>query len=141
MITKDELSHWLSVCEAATEKMPYSPSSLTDESTFIAIARSALPRAIARVQELERDLQAERLQLITALGEAVELEAKNERLRDHLRVSEEQNEALGDANNLAVQLAAALKAKDEACDIAANGWADSQRIAALRSIGKGGDRE
>ena len=187
MITKDELQHWLSVCDAATEgpwsncydgvPVDHSVYSDTDEdntcvattwgvahgvtpeqaqsdAAFIAIARTALPRAIARIQELESEVERLRAQIDTcgfkriheqlawALSEHDEL---NQRLAgmtgerdDERRISQEWESKHDDLQD---QLAAALKAKDEACDLAACGCPDSPRLAALRSIGKGGDRE
>lgn len=78
----------------------------------------------AEVERLRKDAQAARLETITALGEAAELEGR---------------------------LSAALAAKDEACEIALQ-WAahlrdlhgdpqDRTRITVLRSIGKDGGNE
>lgn len=128
------------------------------DSEFIAAASPDV--VIALLDEIDRlrakvaDMRSERLRAEAQLAAA---QAEIEMLRDHLRVSEEQNESLGDANVLSVQLAAALAAKDEACDLgsklhniarrarldipdpgdASNAAEIVSRIAALRTIGKG----
>ena len=161
MITKDELSHWLSVCDATSDKpwvlrrrgKEYTVldengfwvaefAEAENDARFTAVASEAFPRAIARIQELEREVVSAReatRQYSAAYDRSVE--ERHALKRQLAEVTEAKEEACEIANRLAVR-----DPLDDTCVVCQEQIVEGHecrvlhRLAALRSIGKGGDR-
>lgn len=117
MISDDQIKTWGALAAAATPG-PWEPCGASDGRCVCGLVW-ANPHVPLQGDDLEPNPTADDAAFICAARTAVPaLVSEVETLRDMLRVSEEQNEALGDANVLSVEndrLRAALR---EACDIA-----------------------